>query len=485
MTTSLFAIVGHPNKGKSSIVSTLAQDESVTISPIPGTTIDNRYYPMIVDGETLYALVDTPGFQRARAALEWMQKQPGSSVDRANIVRMFVEEHHDDPRFAAECSLLTPILDGAGILYVIDGSRPFGEEYEAEMEILRWTGQPSLALINMIGDADYSEEWNNALGQYFRIVRIFDAMTADFDRRIQLLLAFGQIREEWRESLQKAVRILEEEQQQRRKMSARIIAEVISRMVTYTCQRRLSGDRVSNEVRDSLQQAYKRDLTAIEQQCRSDVEQIYNHTHLERHEPHVQLLDEDLFATQTWLLFGLTQQQLITTGALGGAATGGVIDLAVGGASLFLGAGIGAMIGGISAWVTTDRIADTKILGLPLGGKQLSIGPMRNINFPYVVLGRALYHHRMIEDRTHAHRDPLELKQQPAWLQSADTEHRKRLEKIFVKLRGRETLNPDLVDALAEQIQELIALPVAETIPPPQQGVAKKGPSPAGRGLGD
>ena len=215
MTPPLFAIVGHPNKGKSSIVSTLAQDESVAISPIPGTTVDNRYYPMSVDGETLYALVDTPGFQRARAALEWMQKQPGSSVDRANIVRMFVEEHHDDPRFAAECSLLTPILDGAGILYVIDGSRPFGEEYEAEMEILRWTGQPSLALINMIGDSDYSEAWRIALGQYFRIVRIFDAMTADFDKRVQLLLAFAQIREDWRESLEKAAQILGEEQQRR------------------------------------------------------------------------------------------------------------------------------------------------------------------------------------------------------------------------------------------------------------------------------
>ena len=482
MTTPLFAIVGHPNKGKSSIVSTLAQDESVTISPIPGTTVDNRYYPMVVDGEMLYALVDTPGFQRARAALEWMQKQPGSSVDRANIVRMFVEEHHDDPRFAAECSLLTPILDGAGILYVIDGSRPFGEEYEAEMEILRWTGQPSLALINMIGDSDYSEEWNNALGQYFRIVRIFDAMTADFDRRVQLLLAFGQIREEWRVSLEKAVRILEEEQQRRRKLSAGRIAETISHMITYTCQRRLGEDVASSEVRNSLQQAYQQELTSMEQQCRSDVEQIYNHKHLERHEPLVQLLDEDLFATQTWLLFGLTQQQLITTGALGGAATGGVIDLAVGGASLFLGAGIGAMIGGVSAWVTTDRVADIKILGLPLGGKQLSIGPMRNINFPYVVLGRALYHHRIIEDRTHAHRGPLELKQQPAWLQTVDTDRRKRLEKIFVKLRRQETLNPDLVDALAEQIQNLMQLSVAPPNNTPRSRVSEKAPLPPGEG---
>lgn len=241
-------------------------------------------------------------------------------------------------------------------------------------------------------------------------------------------------------------------------------------MIIHTCRQRIGGDAASDEVRNSLQQAYKRELTSMEQQCRSDVEQIYNHKHLERHEALVQLLDEDLFATQTWLLFGLTQQQLITTGAIGGAAAGGVIDLAVGGASLFLGAGIGAMIGGVSAWVTTDRIADIKVLGLPLGGKQLSIGPMRNINFPYVGLGRALYHHRMIEDRTHAHRDPLELKQQPGWLQTVDTDRRKRLEKIFVKLRRQETLNPDLADALAEEIQNLMELSVAHTTKPPQGG---------------
>ena len=201
MSTPVFAIVGHPNKGKSSIVSTLARDESVAISPLPGTTVDNREYPMIIDGETLYLLIDTPGFQRARAALEWMQTHTGSAIDRADTVRRFVEQHRDDARFAAECRLLTPVLQGAGILYVVDGSRPFGEEYEAEMEILRWTGQPSLALINMIGQADYSAEWSRVLGQYFRIVRVFNAMTADFDKRVQLLRAFGQIREEWRDSI--------------------------------------------------------------------------------------------------------------------------------------------------------------------------------------------------------------------------------------------------------------------------------------------
>jgi GTPase Era involved in 16S rRNA processing len=459
MTVPVFAIVGHPNKGKSSIVATLARDESVAISPMPGTTIENRHYPMSVDGEILYELVDTPGFQRARAALEWMQQQAGSSIERPDIVRRFVERHLGDQRFAAECCLLQPVLEGAGILYVVDGSRPFGEEYEAEMQILRWTGQPSLALINMIADADSSAEWHNALGQYFRIVRVFDAMTADFDKRIQLLHAFGQIREAWHDPLEKAVHILQEEQVQRRRLSARVLAETISSMLTHTCQRRLAEEADSAAIEADLQQSYRQDLVSMEQQCRTEVEQIYNYRQLERHEPLIQLLEENLFARQTWVLFGLTREQLVATGSVGGAAAGGVIDLAVGGSSLLLGAGLGALIGGISARITADRIAGTRVLGQPLGGQMLAVGPMRNINFPYVILGRALLHHRMVEDRTHAFRGPLELTQQPGGMQHLDAAVRRRLERVFTRLRKQETRRPGLLDTLAQEIEKLLQTP--------------------------
>jgi hypothetical protein len=459
VTTPVFAIVGHPNKGKSSIVATLARDESVAISQLPGTTAENREYPMVIDGETLYVLIDTPGFQRARAALEWMQEQPGSSVERPAIVRRFVKEHRDDPRFAAECALLTPVMAGAGILYVVDGSRPFGQEYEAEMEILRWTGEPSLALINLIGEADYSEAWANALGQYFRIVRVFDALTADFDKRVQLLAAFGQIREEWRAPLQQAVQTLQDEQRERRRVSARIIAEAVSAMIVHTRERRLGETESETAIVEDLRRRYKQELTTMEQQCRTEVERVYDYRHLQRDEPVMQVLDEDLFASETWSLFGLTRQQLIATGGLGGAAAGSAIDVAVGGHSLMMGAGLGALIGGVSAWVTADRIADIRIMGLPLGGKALRVGPMRNINFPYVVLGRALLHHRMIEDRTHALRSPLDLHQQPQGMQSLGTSERKPLERLFARLRKQENLKPELVDELAKQIERLMSSP--------------------------
>lgn len=462
MTVPVFAVVGHPNKGKSSIVSTLANDESVAISPVPGTTVEDREYPMVVDGETLYVLIDTPGFQRARAALEWLQANAGSTVDRADTVRRFVEQHRNDTRFEAECRLLAPLLEGAGILYVVDGSRPFGHEYEAEMEILRWTGQPSLALVNMIGDSDYSADWEKALGQYFRIVRVFNAMTADFDKRVQLLLAFGQLREAWQAPLARAVQALEAEQAQRRSLSARLIAETLAGMMLHTRQLQLRDAARADRLRKELREAYTQDLVEMEQQCRRQVEQVYNYRHLQRHEALIELLDEDLFASQTWRLFGLTRQQLIATGGVGGAAAGSVIDVAVGGHSLLMGAGIGALIGGVSAWVTADRVADIRVLGQRLGGQVLGVGPMRNINFPYVALGRALLHQRLLEGRTHACREPLELAASPGALQVAGGEPRKRLEKLFAKLRKGEALSPELLDGLTaaiEQLMQAAALP--------------------------
>ncbi len=464
MTRPVFAVVGHPNKGKSSIVATLAGDESVAISALPGTTAAAREYPMVVDGETLYVLIDTPGFQRAREALEWMQAQSGSSVDRPDIVRRFVEQHRQDERFAAECRLLAPLLEGAGILYVVDGSRPFGDEYEAEMEILRWTGQPSLALINMIGSGDYRGEWQKALGQFFRIVRVFNAMNADFDKRVQLLLAFGQLREDWRPALERAVQALQAEQALRRSLAARLIAECLAAMIVHRRRQAVPDTAPGEPLREQLRAAYRRDLVSMENDCRRQVEQVYHYRHLQRQEALVEVLDADLFAAQTWRLFGLTRQQLVATGGLGGAAAGGVVDVAVGGHSLLLGTGIGALIGGISAWATADRVADIKLLGRPLGGQELSVGPMRNINFPYVVLGRALWHQRMVEDRTHASRAPLEIAAVPGALQVAGLQQRKSLEKIFAALRKQAALEPALLDRLSASIEGLMQ--AGDTAPP-------------------
>jgi len=88
-----FAVVGHPNKGKSSIVSALALDDSVQISDTPGTTNKQRSFPLSVDGKILYELIDTPGFQRARQVLEWLEKHNVSADKKYEVVELFINEY--------------------------------------------------------------------------------------------------------------------------------------------------------------------------------------------------------------------------------------------------------------------------------------------------------------------------------------------------------------------------------------------------------
>ena len=324
------------------------------------------------------------------------------------------------------------------------------------MEILRWSGQPSMALINMIGESDYSEDWLKALEQYFRIVRVFDVMQADFSRRLQLLTAFGELREDWRRPLQRAVHILRQEQGRRLTLAAQLMADMLARMLTHVSRHRLTSNEGTDAVREKLLERYKQDLVEMEQSCRTEVEQIYNHKNLQRQEPLVQLLDVDMFSRQTWVLFGLTRKQLIATGAIGGAAAGSVIDLAVHGTSLLLGSSLGALTGAVSAWMTSDRIANVKVLGHPLGGKEISVGPMLNINFPYVVLGRALLHQRIIEERTHANRGPLSIDTQSVSWEVSDKGTRRGFEKVFSKLRKQENYHADLAASLAKLIEKQI-----------------------------
>ena len=413
-TAPTFAVVGHPNKGKSTLVATLARDASVGIGREPGTTATAREFPMRVDGDVLYTLVDTPGFQRPRAVLEWLQAQDPSAADRPRTVARFVEQHDDDPRFAAECELLRPIIDGAGILYVVDGAVPYAAEYDAEMEILRWSGQPSIALINPIGDSTHTDDWSRALAQYFRVVRVLDALDAPFEQRLQVLSAFGELSQHWREPMSRAVHILREARGQALRESATAIAELIGEAIVFRTERRIGANEDPLEHRSQLEQSYQQGLRDLEGRCRQRVEACYHHEHVERHEGTLEAIDEELFSEDPWLLFGLQRKDLARAGIAAGALTGLGVDALTGGGSMFLGAALGAAIGGVSSWFSVDVLAEMRIERLPMGGRIARFGPSRNANLPFVLLGRARAHQQLISGRSHAHREPLELRTQGA-----------------------------------------------------------------------
>ena len=459
MKSPCFAVVGHPNKGKSSIVATLSLDDSVVIARSSGTTHQSQSFPMKIDGRIMYELVDTPGFQRARKALQWMQKEATKVHDRPEVVKHFVEHWQDSGQFVDECELLKPIIDGAGIIYVVDGSRPYGDEYEPEMEILRWTGQPSMALINPIEGEEFVDEWRAALNQYFRITRVFNAMSVEFAKRTDILTAFGQLHEAWREPLQQAVVSLAELRDQQHHSAAAVIANMLMDMTTFVVSKKISTGADPKQYQSGMQKKFLNRLRKLEKNGRKQIQKIYQHDRLQSREAAFELLDSDLFKMKDWYLWGLDKMQLTAISAAAGATAGFAVDAAVGGASLLAGAAAGGLLGGTGVWLMADKIARQKISGiLPLGGKQLTYGPVTNKNFPYVLLGRAIYHQRMIAGRPHAQRDQLtlEMDNKIDWLSELNTEQRKQIDQQCKKL-GRQEIAEDSVEQLSAWLYPIIS----------------------------
>lgn len=403
--TPKFAVVGHPNKGKSSIVATLAQDDDVAISTRSGTTTQCQQLDVNI-GNASYSLIDTPGFQRPTLVLAWLQKHASTADKRIDAVKEFLLSEDCRHQFPDEIELLTPIMDGAAIIYVVDGSRPYGAEYEAEMEILRWTGQASLALINPIENESYIEQWQQALGQYFKVVRVFNAMQADAEKQLSVLQSFSTIREDWKDAIDALVIAYKTRSSQRIEDTAELLAALLTTACTHQLSQKVLSKDQANALRSTLEVAYFSELKSMEKAHHEKLKSLFSYHHLTSEIENLPNSD-NLFDTEQWIVWGLNRKQLVTAAAMAGAAAGAVIDLGLAGSSFFLGALGGGLIGATGAWLGADKLADFKLQGLPVGGYVAQQGPMQNKNFPYVLLGRFLHLEALLQQRTHARRDTL------------------------------------------------------------------------------
>ena len=314
------------------------------------------------------------------------------------------------------------------------------------MTILRWTGRPSLALINSIGDEDYGDTWQAALGQFFQVVRKFDAVRAPFEQHLSLLRAFGQLEPAWEKPLETATGFLDRQRQQRRQQAATLIAQTLQQMMGYRHSRSLAEDlaaSASSQNKDAiaseLRKSWYQHQRQREQQLRSDIQQLYQHRRLKRQEAELEWQSEhDLFSEDSRQLWGANKGYLAGAG-FGAGAVGGVgIDALTLGASFGTGALIGGILGAAGSYFYGDRLPlpTLKIGPLRNGVKTASFGPVPDTQFGYVVLGRALNHWWQVSHRNHAGRAPLALATTDShWLEGLSKQDRTVLHRALEKAR--------------------------------------------------
>jgi hypothetical protein len=412
----VFVVVGNVNQGKSSIVAALTEDQGVPIDAMPGTTRTAAEYSFRIGTEVAFRVVDTPGFQRARHALQWLQARARTAAERPAAVAAFVREFKGRPDFVDEVRLLEPIVAGGSHIYVVDASARHEPSSEAEMEILRWTGQPGMAVINRTGARDHGGEWRSVLTQFFQVVRDFDAHAATIRDRRGLLRAFREVKQDWRHAIDRVLFAMRAEWTRRGEVAVTAIAGLLVGVIGMVEKRSLGDGDDAAKVADELRAKWCERVRKQEHAARHAVEAAFGHARLARDEAAAQLLATDLFSAQSEQAFGLTREQLAVIGLKWGAAAGLIVDLATLNPTL-LGAVTGTLVGGAAGYfgsrllpkVWSERSKLAKLLFPGQFGRFVAVGPATSPQFAWSLLDRALVHLAAVRGRSHARQDPLVL----------------------------------------------------------------------------
>ncbi|RPH38964.1 MAG: DUF3482 domain-containing protein, partial [Desulfobulbaceae bacterium] len=398
------AIMGHPNEGKSSVLSTLAEDDSVRVSPTPGETTHCRSFPVIIDGREVLRFIDTPGFQNPSRVLSELHRLAGQG-DR--VIRQFREYARSIPELRDDCELLQPVERGAGIIYVVDGSRPVRNVDRDEMEILRLSGNPRMAVINCKDQREeYLQDWKEEFRKAFNANRVFSAHRATYAERILLLEALQSIDQDWHEVLGQVISAFKRDWAARNAATIDLIITMLSDCLTYRRLVDAGPEELERQDSERFLKAYNEAIAEKEEATHQKIRSLYKHNIFKYQLPARSLLREELFNERTWQILGLSKKQLAIIGGLGGAAIGAGLDIAHAGLSMGLWATVGGAIGALGAILGGETAsANATFMGLKLGGQQLQIGPSKSIDLLFILLNRSLLFYFHTINWAHGRRD--------------------------------------------------------------------------------
>lgn len=466
-----FVVVGRVNAGKSATLATLLEvddDAILRVSPTPGETTSVQALPVKYDGEEWIRFLDTPGFQQPVEAMREIERIAGDRAPGPEEIRVFVETCGET--FPDETRLLEPVVKGAGILYVVDPTKPLRDSFLAEIEILRWSGRPRLALLNPQDEPNEHEAaWRERLGTAFNLTRTFDAHAAKYDERRKLMLALLQIEERHAGRIERVLEAMDAEWDQRREDAAEALVDFLEKALTLRTSDGLDERDLGVPVRRERKQAalveeYFTKLAKLEAACLDKWLQTYRHHLLQAEVDPVKHRGLDLEEEETWKKYGLNRMQLTAAGAGLGAAAGIVFDLGLGAHTLGAGTVIGAIGGGTAAFLKGGALPELKIsglgkMGLKSGeGRTLVVGPPSSPNFPWVLLDSMLVRYASILSRAHGRRDKGAVAvDEGSRVREFPRERRAMLQKWFAscaKGKPDRGLEPEVFAALVEALGE-------------------------------
>lgn len=163
-----FAVIGKPNNGKSTIISTLTFDDRIEISDEIGTTKKSAKYLYNYMGKNVSAYYDTPGFEKAKLIWIYIEEHKETVTSINQILQNFIDEYSNNTSTKKDIEILKAIIQSDFLVFVINISENFNKNVIGyELEILKELKKRTIILFNQVDkNKDYSSTWINELKKY-------------------------------------------------------------------------------------------------------------------------------------------------------------------------------------------------------------------------------------------------------------------------------------------------------------------------------
>ncbi len=343
------AVVGHTNVGKTSLIRTLTRHGSFgDVSSSPGTTRHVESQVLIVDGQKIVRLLDTPGFEDSIGLFDTIEElDDGREKLGTDRLALLLNSNEAAGSFSQEAKVIRQLLECDVAFYVIDAREPVLGKYQDELRIISLAAKPIFPLLNFVASENSRvDQWTKLLKELNLHTSIqFDSVAYDFSaeqqlyKKMQTMLASC-----WHQPLELLINHRLEAWHALLIAAANRVATLLIETGSY--REMITKNNALSSSAVQLQQAIRKkenkatlDLLALFQFQPDD----YGADLLPVSKNSWKL---DLFDPETLKLFGVKAGST----AAKGAAIGLGVDIAVGGISLGAAAALGALLGGM--WQT-------------------------------------------------------------------------------------------------------------------------------------
>lgn len=399
------AVVGHTNTGKTSLLRTLTRDPNFgQVQDSPGTTRHVEGARLLVDGQTLVELFDTPGMEDGIALLDYLDQlaQRTERLDGPDRIRRFLDSPESKRRFEQEARVLQKLLDCDAALYVVDVRDPVLGKHKDELAILASCGHPLLPVLNFTHSPEQrAETWREALARLgLHAIVEFDTVAPALDGEAQLYDKLALLLDSHAHLLQTLKVDVADQREIRRIDANRLIAELLIDVAAW----HLSCEPDQAALKQATETLRKK-VRAREDLCIRALLKRYNFKAADFPTHSLPLEGErwgmDLFHPQALKEVGIH----VTKGMAAGAMAGATVDVFTAGLSLGTAALLGAAAGGL--WQGADRLGK-RVLGRLKGYQELSVDDnvLRLLALRQTALAQAL------QQRGHAAQAPITLEPQ-------------------------------------------------------------------------